>query len=48
MGLSRVAIGAHWIVDILGGFLVGDLGFWLALKILPKVHYKVIHPPAKV
>ncbi len=48
MGLSRVAIGAHWIVDILGGFLVGGLGFWLALKILPKVYYKVIHSPAKV
>lgn len=32
-GFSRVAVGAHWPVDVLGGALVGTAGAWLALRL---------------
>ncbi len=37
MGISRVAVGVHWPSDIVGGILVGTLGFALAYMLLKKV-----------
>lgn len=36
IGVARVAAGAHFPIDILGGFLFGVLISWLVVRFLPK------------
>ncbi len=35
-GVARVYAGVHWPLDILGGFTVGLVSFWLARKAFPE------------
>ncbi len=35
-GIARVYAGVHWPLDILGGFAVGLVSFWFALKAFPE------------
>lgn len=35
-GIARVYAGVHWPLDILGGFAVGLISFWLAHKVFPE------------
>ena len=36
MGLSRVIVGVHWPLDILGGFILGGIAFYTAKFVLEK------------
>ncbi len=35
VGLARIAVGAHWPSDILGGILIGAVTYLLVYKLLP-------------
>lgn len=37
MGLARIVIGAHWLSDVLGGYLWGGLGLALMLAIYSRI-----------
>jgi len=49
-GLSRVAVGAHWAIDVLGGWTVGVLGalavWWLERAILRRKKTSDLGPQA--
>lgn len=34
VGWSRIAVGAHWPIDVLGGIAVGCLSLWLAIRLM--------------
>ncbi len=36
MGISRVIVGVHWPLDILGGFILGGVAFYVAKFVLEK------------
>lgn len=36
MGISRVIVGVHWPLDILGGFILGGVAFYVAKFVLDK------------
>ena len=40
IGVSRVYLGAHWLSDILGGYLVGSLWLMLMVKIYERLKAK--------
>lgn len=44
IGLSRVACGLHYLTDILGGMLVGSLGYALSRRIWPMRLVSVLIP----
>ena len=38
-GFSRIAVGAHWPVDVLAGALIGVLGGWLGLRLSRRLRW---------
>jgi len=34
VGWSRVAVGAHWPIDVLGGAVIGCVSLWLAIRVM--------------
>jgi membrane-associated phospholipid phosphatase len=39
VGFSRIAVGAHWPVDVLAGGLIGLVGGWLGLRLTRKFRW---------
>lgn len=46
IGVSRIYLGAHWLSDILGGYLIGSLWLMLMIKVYERLKVKKISSDA--
>ncbi|MBI4236797.1 MAG: phosphatase PAP2 family protein [Deltaproteobacteria bacterium] len=37
IGLSRIYLGLHYPMDIIGGYALGGLGLWVVIRVMPKL-----------
>ena len=44
-GISRVAVGVHWPVDVAAGLMGGVLAAWLGATLAPKIPWGMSYPP---